>query len=1116
MDSDTEMPQAEDFDSKSLASTSCSDEQSEYEVEAILAEREFDDGLKYLVQWSGYPSHRNTWEPAEMFDSNETLDDWESKKQEIAQKRSTPFDVASWEKHCELVAQRKEERRRRREAKRAGMVRVDVDHAENTAPASTTSISAGRNSGLELLVAPTCSRKALRRLPPHKPQALAPQTQPSVAKNQTQPAEREKPSKPPVTKPASLGFGVGQTSRPGRRDLKWGEREPDISQLELMKPSEFTPRVTTASATTLPISMTENPSAPKDQNSTSSIKNNASTASSVAQKPNKNSNPHTGAGHTSPKPAPAMPPPSYNSNRRESPRGSADTSQPDHSKQPEHFFRGDCYRYEYSECTDTFRWSVSGSYRPLSDRTNRRHSPSPPCSLPTVASRKNFSSTPQRPLQPEAKMATSSQASTLSVEAQIARMPSKKLPGAMVTRGGYFWNPGEILVHLFFGPNKKYIGATRLCGSSTGAKAELIGTKGKNPRLEMWFKELCNLEDYGMLCERAPNNRLWCNSWLEGFHDTNSALFIMAEQLHRQNVIAIHYPPHNGNVWLAYSRWSQDFGFLHEEANHLPDEVPIFLVARNMLPPVTCLEPRGMVQQSQRPQANTMFPQNALPSGVQFSPHGYIGSMRNSGLFPGDQAPPNSYNSISTGQAVGYSPDPRLKGQSSTSQSSFPTRDQGLQSNGEPALPQLSKFAVSNTSTTGNYQSPAVNQSIIPRSIDPISNGTTLTPEAEALLQYFNTAKITMNELATIYDSGEASLAEFFICISPWEIQRWKWTDWKKFIRNSRRGVAVFHESFFDYHKLRPMIREEVPNDSLNVWSIRLLRPLQLPDLRYCSPGTHMQRIFPKDRIFLVTEDVLADLKGTAILLRWFYQSQRPGRRPWKIMFFPDIMGWLERKLSSEPRNTSADNLVLTIITLIMKINSIDGNPPIDPRTINPNSLDRLNHHAFSLSLPGYGNRAEQDDPTLPKGLTQEERNADHLIQAFAGWSIVNAARFGRFIVITSLADDVLKSRWREFGHLNIQGPLKNVFDKFKVPHAAIWDLLQHGPSKHKGDSSSTATAPQAPIGPVSVSTPQTPVDPPSSTPQTPANPPTAKDADAMQQNQWKAPVRHDHTTSWQ
>ncbi|KAJ5456296.1 hypothetical protein N7530_011570 [Penicillium desertorum] len=135
MASDSEMGDAPDQNEigevDSLASTAESDAEAEYLVNDIHAERRFyvepdsenDEGVfitQYLVEWTGYSMDRCSWEPREMFTSEETLDAWEEKKKQIAEGKIKPrFNLKSWEKHMALLEkktkERKEDRRRKRE-----------------------------------------------------------------------------------------------------------------------------------------------------------------------------------------------------------------------------------------------------------------------------------------------------------------------------------------------------------------------------------------------------------------------------------------------------------------------------------------------------------------------------------------------------------------------------------------------------------------------------------------------------------------------------------------------------------------------------------------------------------------------------------------------------------------------------------------------------------------------------------------------------------------------------------------------------------------------------------------------------------------------------------------
>lgn len=90
-------------------------------------------------------------------------------------------------------------------------------------------------------------------------------------------------------------------------------------------------------------------------------------------------------------------------------------------------------------------------------------------------------------------------------EAQIARMPiGIPRPGnCMYTKKGYWWNWGEILVHVYFGPDKKPVGPVRICGMNDEVRGDLLGSKGSGREFEMWFKELCTAEEYTFLCNQV-------------------------------------------------------------------------------------------------------------------------------------------------------------------------------------------------------------------------------------------------------------------------------------------------------------------------------------------------------------------------------------------------------------------------------------------------------------------------------------------------------------------------------------------------------------------------------------------------------------------------------------
>ena len=112
-------------DTLSITSTVDSEPRSEYGVDGILAERIKQGSPEYLVQWSGYPLHRCSWEPAQNFDDRETLDDWEHEKKLCAQGEKAAFDLEGFQRECDRREVEMQKRKAKRRAKRRRLGIVD-------------------------------------------------------------------------------------------------------------------------------------------------------------------------------------------------------------------------------------------------------------------------------------------------------------------------------------------------------------------------------------------------------------------------------------------------------------------------------------------------------------------------------------------------------------------------------------------------------------------------------------------------------------------------------------------------------------------------------------------------------------------------------------------------------------------------------------------------------------------------------------------------------------------------------------------------------------------------------------------------------------------------------
>lgn len=103
---------------------------------------------------------------------------------------------------------------------------------------------------------------------------------------------------------------------------------------------------------------------------------------------------------------------------------------------------------------------------------------------------------------------------------------------------------------------------------------------------------------------------------------------------------------------------------------------------------------------------------------------------------------------------------------------------------------------------------------------------------------------------------------------------------------------------------------------------------------------------------------------------------------------------------------------------LIMKVNTCGPNSDLTEYGVDSIYHDFDNASVISPpSLPNYGFRRETDHPGIPKGLEQVGLNADHLIEFFAGWALVNCHKFRRFVVATTVKS---VRRWESWNHLEI------------------------------------------------------------------------------------------------
>ncbi|KAE8356637.1 hypothetical protein BDV28DRAFT_144963 [Aspergillus coremiiformis] len=630
-----------------------------------------------------------------------------------------------------------------------------------------------------------------------------------------------------------------------------------------------------------------------------------------------------------------------------------------------------------------------------------------------------------------------------------------------IKRGNYFVNPGELLCTLYYGPDKKEIGETRLCGLDTIRRNRFMRTK-KGRQLEIWFQYLCNLTDYNILCQKTTNEKFW-NGWIEGFDESEPGIYKFGEELKRRNLVAICIPEiKNHDVLLAYPPTSEDFGFLNGQFSG-PSNVFLHTAVRSPLGPIQYVfGNQNRLKHGHLTEVNT-WAVNSSQSNPTILANKQLEDLENSS----EQVVRNKDNEPLIVQA--------------------PNASKGLISHSGTITitPQTTKITSRDSIPTHQKIPPDTDPMDIDQSLqDPMTAAssaktqpTLATQLAVNLVSLFEERfGMTFDTLATVAEKGR--LAGSFCVLSPLgsggieqqcqllveflkahRTDKYKAIiysnhtddDWEKFTQ-AKSGVVLIHEDFLDYYKLPNLYK--ICRQTFSFWSFSLTR--ESGDDR-----PHFQRMLPIGGVALITEDfMLHDPKSTVVILSWFAEyakSRYPGT--WKLMFRPDILNWLLRQVDTVE---NSKYLWLAMYHLILQIIACGDTKTGDMLT--GAETGYTSSPIISPSkLPLYGSRTENDNPDIPKGLTQTERNADHLIEFFAGWALVNCYQFRKFYALTSVGPF---QRWDEWQHLEIRVDSAAFMKSLEIDYTMHWEKLKHSIATSKSHSE---MRPQPPF------TPQTP-----------------------------------------
>ncbi|OJJ43234.1 hypothetical protein ASPZODRAFT_136444 [Penicilliopsis zonata CBS 506.65] len=1139
-----------DDDQISLTSSVESEQQSEYEIEEILAQRETHEGvLTFLVKWAGYAIHRASWEPADQFNNPETLEDWNEKLRRINDKKAPAFDVQAWERHVLRIEADRKDRKRRRAAKRNRLRQLasdrlksssepntlpDVSCAGPTNKALTTrdpSRPPDRNANPQAAApkkttgaAPECS------WPPNEPSNLSVSRSEIPLGSASRGAIPSRPgqesrfsiSHPPINfalkkRPATADLTPSTPAKRFNLSTQWRyekykrhEPAPDISQLELHVPSNFPVKpgelkilgASNARAQQEEHYLEDNELFVAQDGSTTS----GSTDMSIAS------------------------PQLFSTPTNQAPNGTHDI--------------------------------------PLEQRISTPTSPQPVTTAPRTA----------------------------PPDLQSPHLPSKKYRFAL----------GEILVFAYYGPEKTEIGPVRICGANRRTKINLLRhKKTRDENVEVWFRDVCTPEEYddkhGKVVSPFPCDR----GWLEGYEESKQNLRQMANVLRTKNSMAIYRPNSSAdNVLIAY--WPHSATSRFENGRRSPPAEDSICISVKCLRNGARWPRRPSPQPGETDRPSHLSSPARTPTGPSYrrrtssiieepgkarplplgpsSPHlsqQVAAQLSNSDTKPSgllqnqpqrlrspepggnDRTDENSKTRfrpesrhLEAGRHIGFHEQPvahpkpkislqietclqpevrrssetgfqsqELKPQESVSrfsrqpldtdrrpepqttnstiQSDINLTDNSIEfSKAAPSLRQTAPWpgkkqlelnspsgqqltkelqehgygkadtklqsSMSRLEISGGTSSVPVD---VPRSAGQFDWTSVLgQPNIDAIIE--SKCSFTFKELATIGAPEKAVLANVFYVLYPIEDEKvdaeYKALvqflkshkavvfssrideDWEKFALTVPiyQGVVLFHGDFTNYHEL-PYLKD-VLSKQANFWRISLSKTLE-----YVPQPVHLQRVFPRGSVILITEDLMVnDQCGTMIILMWFIRNIKSGKLPgtWKLFLRPNVMKWLLEKhdTSKEERESV---YWLAIYYLIDTINGT-GNEPDD--VIDDPFTNTLISPTF---IPQYNSY----------------QDTDRLVEFFAGWALLNNHRFRRFHVATY--QKPLPRRWGEWNHLDIRPSPREVFRHLDINHKEVWEKVKPIIRKVESSSDPRIQTPQqntyTPRTPRTVSLPQ-------------------------------------------
>ncbi|KAK5211603.1 hypothetical protein LTR41_003064 [Exophiala xenobiotica] len=967
-------------------STFSGDDEPEYDVERILAQRTKNGRTHYLVKWDGFPDEECSWEPREHFMDQATLVEWQ--RQYAEGDYLNEAEIAA----LEVKMKQWSERQRAQD--------------EDILPGSPElSLPSDSSNSENLPESPPCSHPIPETQSPRVP-SLPPKAR-STSENRRKSSfgSREPPAKRPKRQPMlSQVYNIGREKdtrnlRHMNNAMKFARRErtPDIRELDLRAPGDFA----------MPRSIQE----VQEQDASSSKREESPlfVPETIPEAP-----PEVGTeSHFLParSPSPADGPQAEEKSKALPPTSMSGAKSPPRGRLKESAHA----RQGVSQPSSPTRQPIRSTQTSRVGSRPREPSKERPIvatrpqaansSLASIARRDDF--TPSR--KPSELSEGNVGASRISVPTSASGRPIYESfkerplgqPGQLFTaRNGRSWYWGEVCVLLRYGAHQ--VGHVKILGFPGWLITRLISTKQGRPDLEIHFEErnvMSQVKFSAFASQLAGEIGL---GTIQPYQDIASAAASLAAHLESNDIAGVWefpQPTIPGFVMVLYSSNAPSWKHFGTKRNPESEE-RLHLVARNMTQDLRLAQ---WVSQYEASSHHTAWEsdfsgprQGTLTSSTSESPNL---TLRQTTLI---SDAPELERPVSLQQIL-----PPV----ATDAASLAAGQMGLFVDSPSEIPTVrTKPSFASMQSPRSPKSPRLLSS--PRKPRDFEDEGFLQKDQPAALTFSASFRDLMN-----FGDRERKRPAFYIAFGksrPLEaaaVKNWllvhniskraiwsdeekdAWSEWRSEI-GPKQGILLFRRGTSRYYDMKSL--------ALCLYQGIICFDVSFPGDESWT-GNAITRVFIRGTGLFITENTLIDYPDEVLrAVKWFQQQSKGKAKTYKLGLVPDASEWLLKRVLE--CDEAVRDKYIGILEVVSQLESqgwfdwnsatkgdpdrwlVDDGPGEDYRFILPIPSD----------LPGY----ESLTSASRMEASRVEARDKILIQYFVGWAALRVETYKNFYVL--------------------------------------------------------------------------------------------------------------------